>query len=265
MFGRLLTRKKQGESQSVDRKQENGILHLPLNKVGKDYVIGDIHGHFELVEQLLKAIDFDDKTDRLISVGDGIDRGPESQRALEFLEKPWFYMILGNHEAMLMDSQAREYGVYELWMRNGGEWSDLVTEDFLNNMAEAYRKLPYAIEIETANGKVGIVHADMPAKMSWDELVKGLTLGKLKDKQKQALLWSRDTYRQLRNARESDRVVKEPEVEGIYRIYVGHSIVNNPCLFGNIMFIDTGAYVTGKLTAVDLTNEEAIIVQNLNE
>jgi len=246
----------------VGESHGNEILHLSLNVHGRDFVIGDIHGHFELVEQLLKEVDFDVTVDRLISVGDSIDRGPESHRALEFLEKSWFYSIRGNHEAMLMAAQAREYGIYELWMRNGGEWADLVSEDFLNKLSELCKKLPYAIEIETKNGNVGVLHADMPPGLSWPQLTKSLSASTLKAKHQQTLLWARDTYRAYRKAREYPGVIKEPNIEGIYRVYVGHSIVNNPCLFGNMMFIDTGAYVTGKLTAVDLSNEEVIMIQN---
>ena len=262
VFGLLKNRKASGAKTSVDEEQANAVLRLPQNTEGRDFVVGDIHGHFELVEQLLKAIDFDEAVDRLISVGDGIDRGPESHRALEFLEKPWFYSILGNHESLLIDSQAREYGVYELWMKNGGEWSDLVSEEYLNRSVEIYKKLPYVIEIETKNGIVGVVHADVPPTLSWDKLIFGLSTGRIKRKDRQKLIWSRDSYRNLRKSREDPEMVIEPNIEGVYRIYLGHSIVNSPCLFGNLMFIDTGAYVTGNLTAVDLNNEEVIMVQN---
>ena len=242
--------------------QGSGVVRLSQNTQGRDFVVGDIHGHFELFEQLLKEVEFDENLDRVISVGDGIDRGPESHRALEFLEKSWFYSIMGNHEAMLMASQAREYGIYELWMKNGGEWSDLVSENFLNRLAEAYKNLPYVIEIETKSGIVGVVHADVPTHLSWIELIDGLSTSRLKGKDLQALLWSRDSYRGFRKSREYPGVMKEHYIDEVYRVYVGHSIVNTPCLFGNMMFIDTGAYVTGNLSAIDLNNEEVIMVQN---
>jgi len=246
----------------LKQAQNNVVVRLEKNTRGRDFVVGDIHGHFELFEQLLTSINFNPAVDRIISVGDGIDRGPESHRALEYLAKPWFYSILGNHEAMLIDSQAREYGVYELWMKNGGEWSDRVSDDYLNLSAEIYKSLPYVIEVETANGLVGVVHADVPAKLTWPQLIKALSRDRIKPKDQQKLLWSRDSYRNLRKSRENPEMVAEPFIEGVYRVYLGHSIVNTPCLFGNLMFIDTGAYVTGNLTAVDLNNEEVILVQN---
>lgn len=270
MFGLIKNRLAGGAKKTVGGNLENdqqntqngAVLYLSQNTQGRDFVVGDIHGHFELVEQLLKSVSFNESVDRLISVGDCIDRGPESHRALAFLEQPWFYSIRGNHEAMLIDSQAREYGVYELWMKNGGEWSDLVSDDFLNRSAEMYKKLPYAIEIETKSGIVGVVHADVPPKLSWGQLTSALSSGRIKPKDCQKLLWSRDSYRNLRKSRENPEMVTEPFIKGVNRIYLGHSIVNSPCLFGNLMFIDTGAYMTGNLTAVDLNNEEIIMVQN---
>ena len=51
-----------------------------------------------------------------------------------------------------------------------------------------------------------------------------------------------------------------PTIEGVHKIYVGHSIVQRPASYGNVMFIDTGAYTSGKLSIVDISNEEVIIV-----
>ncbi|MCI4411349.1 MAG: metallophosphoesterase [Thiotrichales bacterium] len=78
------------------------VKHLSLKKntAGKDYVVGDIHGCFAQLEQVLEMLNFDPTKDRLIAVGDLIDRGDENLEALEYLNKEWFYSIIGNHEAM---------------------------------------------------------------------------------------------------------------------------------------------------------------------
>jgi len=39
--------------------------------------------------------------DQLFSVGDLVDRGPESHRVLEWLARPWFFAICGNHDFMV--------------------------------------------------------------------------------------------------------------------------------------------------------------------
>lgn len=79
------------------------VRRLPANTLGKDYVVGDLHGCFELLERLLKEVRFDTSIDRLFSVGDLIDRGPDSLRCLQLLDQPWFYAIQGNHESMMID------------------------------------------------------------------------------------------------------------------------------------------------------------------
>ena len=63
------------------------------------YVVGDIQGCFDPFQHLLKKIDFNPDKDRLWSVGDLVNRGPDNLRTLR-----WFYahrdnvtMVLGNH------------------------------------------------------------------------------------------------------------------------------------------------------------------------
>ena len=68
------------------------------------YVVGDIQGCFDPFQHLLKKIDFNPDKDRLWSVGDLVNRGPDNLQTLR-----WFYahrdnvtMVLGNHELHLM-------------------------------------------------------------------------------------------------------------------------------------------------------------------
>ena len=249
----------------MEHKPENSVLWLDRNRQGRDFVVGDIHGHFELLELLLKEIAFDEEYDRIISVGDGIDRGPESERALEFWNQSWFYSVRGNHEEMLLTGQDYLSSRYNLWMDNGGEWAESVPESLLKEMVDCYSELPYAINVETELGQVGIVHADIPARYSWSRLLQKLSINKLKKRELDTLLWSRESYRKFRKSMESGGDLKESYVGDVHKIYVGHSIVAYPSLFGNMMFIDTGAYCNGRLTAIDLTTEEAIVVQTEEE
>ena len=48
------------------------------NIAGRDFAVGDIHGCFTELQRGLDAIGFNPNTDRLFSVGDLVDRGPES-------------------------------------------------------------------------------------------------------------------------------------------------------------------------------------------
>ena len=79
---------------SVDR-----VKHFALNTAGRDFVVGDIHDCFSELQAKLDNLDFDEDVDRLFSVGDLIDRGAESRRSLEWLDKPWFHAVRGTRES----------------------------------------------------------------------------------------------------------------------------------------------------------------------
>ena len=51
------------------------VKHFPLNDLGRDFIIGDLHGHWSVLERLLEEVSFDKAKDRLFSVGDLVDRG----------------------------------------------------------------------------------------------------------------------------------------------------------------------------------------------
>ena len=69
---------------------------------GRDWV-GDVHGYFETLRRALPAIDFEYGRDRLFSVGDLIDREPNSIEALAWFEGGRFAAaVMGNHEAEMV-------------------------------------------------------------------------------------------------------------------------------------------------------------------
>ncbi len=91
------------------------------------YVIGDIHGRLDLLDRLIEAIDCDAgerRADSLtVTVGDYIDRGPESRGVIERLMAnpfPGRYVALkGNHEAILQ-SFLGDPNVGGHWQQLGG-------------------------------------------------------------------------------------------------------------------------------------------------
>lgn len=76
------------------------VARFARNPLGRDLIAGDVHGHFSRLAAALDAVAFDPVRDRLFSVGDLVDRGPESDHALDWLARPWFYAVSGNHEDM---------------------------------------------------------------------------------------------------------------------------------------------------------------------
>ena len=68
-----------------------------------DYAIGDIHGYRDKVEHLLDMLRYDPAADRLLFLGDYIDRGPDSKGVIDLMlrlqrENPANIFLLGNHE-----------------------------------------------------------------------------------------------------------------------------------------------------------------------
>ena len=96
-----------------------------------DYAIGDIHGCLDKTCRLLDLIRYDPAVDRLIFVGDYIDRGPDSKGVLDLMlrlqrENPANIFLLGNHEDnFIMYVQAcltgeRHYWLTEPFLAGGG-------------------------------------------------------------------------------------------------------------------------------------------------
>lgn len=72
------------------------------------YVVGDIHGQMDRLEDALDWIVNDGGADaRIVFLGDYVDRGPESRAVLDLmieardLGRPWT-MLLGNHEDLFL-------------------------------------------------------------------------------------------------------------------------------------------------------------------
>jgi serine/threonine protein phosphatase 1 len=128
------------------------------------WVVSDIHGCYQLLMQHLKRQKFNPYQDLLISVGDLIDRGPESLKCLQLINEKWFYAVRGNHEQMALD--ALESHAYALWLMNGGVWfAELKDEPKVQALAllEVCNRLPLIIDITCRNGMNVIAHADYPA------------------------------------------------------------------------------------------------------
>lgn len=214
------------------------------NAAGRDFVVGDIHGMFPALRQLLARVAFDEECDRLFSVGDLIDRGPRSREALGWLAKPWFHAVRGNHEQFLLDSDDRSTG--ELWIHyNGGDWwlecGPVEREAF----REACAALPIAIEIDATRGKVGIVHADAPRSNSWPDFLSRLESGDARAVEH--ALWSRERVSAGRSG----------PVTGVDLVLCGHTPTTRIVEAANVRFIDTGAvyhrqFPDARLTMVEI-------------
>lgn len=214
------------------------IKRFRTNRRGTDFVVGDIHGEFDALESILAEIKFRPKQDRLFSVGDLVDRGPRSADVVKWLKKPWFNAVAGNHEDMLLKLKGDEL---EQWLAiNGGEWWQSVTEDGRVAILKAIAALPLAIEVMTENGRIGIVHADVPSGLPWKDFLDALKTGE--DHVVEYALWSRS------RVQGADDTI----VSGVDKVFCGHTPLEKASILGNVHLVDTGACFDGRLTVLPL-------------
>lgn len=216
------------------------IKHFTKNEVGKDYVVGDIHGCFTKLSFALGEVGFDPEYDRLFSVGDLVDRGPENEMVVDWIAKPWFHAVRGNHDDFAIRHAKIGPLDFDNYTRNGGAWFIALPKDHQIKIADALESLPYAISVETDNGLVGIVHADNPLE-DWDQLAGALNSDLSRTKLKpitDLLMWSRERA-------ESGY---EGLVKGVTHLIVGHTPVTKPMQLGNVIYIDTMGWRDGEFT-----------------
>lgn len=65
------------------------------------FLVSDIHGQYKAFDELLKQINYNSKKDRMIILGDLIDRGPDSASVVERVIEEKILAIRGNHEEFL--------------------------------------------------------------------------------------------------------------------------------------------------------------------
>lgn len=206
-------------------------MHLAVgqNMKGRDFVVGDIHGHYDLLNDELSYEGFDPDRDRLFSVGDLIDRGPKSAECLELLKETWFFTVRGNHEQMMID--CIKYHSFQNWRRNYGQWLNGISENEIHVWADRLDRLPIAITLDCGHFDVGICHAETSG-LDWNKMINDT-----------------DCYQQMMWGRKVLRGEVDPGlVKGVDFTVHGHTPIPRPRRIENRFFIDTGAGDGDRLT-----------------
>lgn len=218
------------------------------------YAIGDIHGRAGLLETLLGKIKDDlsassVKKTFVVFLGDYIDRGENSKKVIDTILgwKPkgvTKVALKGNHEAMML-AYLNNPALGELWFNNGGNATLLsygismdpklplasrlaaAHKDFKNKLPESHLRFFNALELNFEVGDYFFVHAGVRANRS------------LEDQTEEDMLWIRSEF--LESRKRFEKIIVH-----------GHSIHWEPAVTHRHISVDTGAYVTGRLTAVVL-------------
>lgn len=220
------------------------------------YAIGDIHGRDDLFEQLLGQIDADRRArahDRciLVLLGDLVDRGPDSDRVVAralTLHATFdrVHHLVGNHEECMLAALEGDARSMRYFIRIGGDATvrsylrddaiyDVATfeelaEIFPRHVPQDHVDFLRSGEDWIKYGDYMFVHAGVRDDLPLDRQ-------KISD-----LRWIREEF--LRSEADREAIVVH-----------GHSISERVDERSNRIGIDTGAYASGKLTAVGLFDD----------
>ncbi len=210
------------------------VHYLPANTAGRDFIVGDLHGCYDELMAALQAANFDANRDRVISVGDLIDRGPQSEECIGLLYEPWFHAIRGNHEQLMIDAVNDAYENAGInWIRNGGMWGLNLSGSMRREYARRLDELPYALVVGKGRSRYNVVHAEFFGRDC--DLDAAANTG-LDEVQQDSMLWGREICKK-------GAFGPNQEQAGLSTTYCGHTIVDAPFRRGSHVFLDTGAFM----------------------
>lgn len=221
------------------------------------YAIGDVHGRIDLLDTLLAMIDADDRARgpaqrQIVFLGDLIDRGHDSagvvDRALRLSsELPNTRFLMGNHEEVFLKALDGDDRALRFLCRFGGretilsygltqtDYDRLTFEELMpvliDLVPESHREFLRGFEDVVVAGDYAFVHAGIRPGVPIDAQQVG------------DLRWIREPF--LDHNGPLEKVIVH-----------GHTITPEVEMRGNRIGIDTGAYESGRLTALGLENAE---------
>lgn len=224
------------------------------------YVIGDIHGRCDLFEALADAIDTDDSAaapaeSAVVLLGDLVDRGPDSAGVIAcaraWQQRRAVRLLAGNHEEMFLES-FEDAEMLRHFLRHGGRetvlsygldrarYNAMSLEELQSEMARIVpagdRKFLASGEEWIEAGDYLLVHAGINPALP------------LEEQRRSDLLWIRN------------RFLDHPDAFSHVVVH-GHTIFDGVEDAGTRIGIDTGAYRTGRLTALVLEGSARRLIQ----
>lgn len=227
---------------------------------GPIYAIGDTHGRADVLADLLARITADagGRPHELIFLGDYVDRGPDSRGVIDQVlaaERPGVRVtaLKGNHEEAMQEFLA-DASFGPVWAQHGGnatlasygvrppanrmddaDWQR-AQRDFTAALPPAHRAFIDGLQLYVERGGYLFVHAGVRPGVPLDEQVP------------RDLLWIRKEF--LNHGKRLPQMVVH-----------GHTPEGRPSEAVHRIGVDTGAYYSGRLTAVRLEGEERRFIQ----
>ena len=205
---------------------------------GRRIVVGDIHGCYDELMELLEKVDIGDD-DRIFSVGDLITKGPKSKEVMDlFMADERFSTVIGNHDLALR----RKWNGEEVDLKPAQKETHKELKGDKDAYVSFFNKSPFTIDLDTHL----VVHAGLrPNVEIYSQTTGDMTL-----------------IRTLGSDRESD------EGTPWYHVYHGDKIV----LFGHwpapeprrgpkAIGLDTGCVYGYNLTGYIIEADEFVTVK----
>jgi serine/threonine protein phosphatase 1 len=203
----------------------------------RQIAIGDIHGCFDLLKRLVeKIIEFKPDEDMLVFMGDYIDREKKSKQVVRYVsalkEKYPHSIILlkGNHEDLAYSVLTAPEPAKQMlfWGLNGGN-DTIISFGGIDSAREGLVPFIESLLLFYETDTHIFVHAGLPRGKD------------ARTATTEELLWYRDF-----------------DYDGNKILVVGHTPKSAAAYFnhGKILCVDTGAYMTGILSAYDVINDQ---------
>lgn len=209
---------------------------------GRTYVLGDLHGNYKgLIEVLIKC-HFNYELDTLIFLGDLADGWGEANKCVDvFLRMNNFYFVIGNHDLFLMK-----------WLKNG----------IIDNRWFNFKKtLPQFTSKRNKNKLRKILKDAKPYFILNGKMFchGGFNPKKPLNKQKNITYSINRRLYSISKQYENQKLKINPICKkDVTHIFIGHTPTQNhrPDFKSNLINLDTGGGSCGKLTIMDVNNFE---------
>jgi serine/threonine protein phosphatase 1 len=228
----------------------------------RGYAIGDIHGRLDLLEQLVERIAADDAArgpadTTLIFLGDLVDRGPESAQVVEYLRQleqrrapGSTRFLLGNHEEVFLAALEDEKAL-RFFTRIGGKETILS----YGITPERYNELDYPELLEALQAQVPAEHVAFVSRFEDLILMGDYAFVHAGIRPSEPL--ERQRVKDLRWIREEFLAHSGPLEKLIVH---GHTIAEDVEVTPHRIGLDTGAYASGKLTAMGFEGDQRWVI-----
>ena len=228
-------------------------------KVMKSFVIGDIHGGYRGLVQVLKRANFDYENDKLIMLGDVTDGWPEVAESIEhLLTIKNLVRLRGNHDdwtLKFMDDVLTNGPTPDnhVWYAQGGRatYQSYYGKD---ELAKKHLQFLQEAEIYHLDDQNRIfMHAGFDPEVPLDEQLEGHYPSS--DGVNSLFFWDRKFWSNVSRGYDAG-------TENYKEIYIGHTPTisewkdGKPVNFGNVWNMDTGATYMGKLSMMDIDSKE---------